>query len=308
MQRIVSLLPSSTEIICALGCEDRLVGRSHECDFPESVRTLPSCSEPKFEPDGTSYEIDQRVKAILQEAVSVYRVDAERLQELAPDLIVTQSQCEMCAVNLKDVEEAACHLLGSDPAIVSLEPRQLEDVWRDIATVAEALDLEDRGADLVGRLQSRLDRLASVVGGHVRRPRVACLEWFEPLMSAGNWMPELVELAGGSNLFGAKGEHSPRLEWRDLAGHDPEIILLTPCGFDLETCRREMDVLIRRPEWHELEAVRTSSVFLTDGNEYFNRPGPRLVESVEIIAEILHPDLFESTHEGSGWQRWETLL
>ena len=152
MQRIVSLLPSSTEIICALGCEDRLVGRSHECDFPESVRLLPSCSEPKFDPDGTSYEIDERVKAILQEAVSVYRVDADQLRELEPDLIVTQSQCEMCAVNLQAVEEAACHLLDSDPAIVSLEPRQLEDVWGDIATVAAALGLADRGGDLVQRL------------------------------------------------------------------------------------------------------------------------------------------------------------
>ena len=307
MQRIVSLLPSSTEIVCALGCEENLVGRSHECDFPESVRKLPVCTEPKFDPDGTSYEIDQRVKAILQEAVSVYRVDADLLDELSPDLLVTQSQCEVCAVSLEEVEEAACNLLHSKPAIVALEPRRLEDLWNDIATVAAALDLPDRGSDLVKQLKLRLDQIAASLGDHVRRQRVACIEWFDPLMAAGNWMPELVELAGGSSLFGEAGKHSPWMEWQALAGHDPEIILLLPCGFDMETCRREMSSLTQRPEWYELEAVRTGSVYVTDGNQYFNRPGPRLVESAEIIAEILHPDLFPAQHEGTGWQRLEML-
>ena len=307
MQRVVSLLPSITEIVCALGCESNLVGRSHECDFPESVRRLPVCTEPKFDPDGTSYEIDQRVKAILQEAVSVYRVDAGLLDDLSPDLLITQSQCEVCAVSLQEVEEAARDLLRSKPAIVALEPRRLEDLWSGIAAVAVALDKSERGRDLVKQLKLRLDDISASVGQHVRRPRVACIEWFDPLMAAGNWMPELVELAGGGNLFGEAGKHSPWLEWQALTGHDPEIILLMPCGFDMETCRREMSALSQRSEWHELEAVRTGSVYLTDGNQYFNRPGPRLVDSAEIIAEILHPDLFPAHHEGSGWQRLEML-
>ena len=307
MQRVVSLLPSSTEIVCALGCEESLVGRSHECDFPESVRQLPVCTGPKFDPDGTSYEIDQRVKAILQEAVSVYRVDADLLDELSPDLLVTQSQCEVCAVSLKEVEEAACNLLHSKPEIVALEPRRLEDLWSDISTVAAALGISDRGRDLVAQLKLRLDHISTTVGDHIRRPRVGCIEWFDPLMAAGNWMPELVELAGGSSLFGEAGKHSPWMEWQALAGNDPEIILLMPCGFDMETCRREMGSLTQRSEWYELEAVRTGSVFVTDGNQYFNRPGPRLVESAEILAEILHPDVFPAQHEGTGWQRLETL-
>ena len=209
MQRVVSLLPSSTEIICALGCADRLVGRSHECDFPAAIRHLPSCTEAKFEPDGTSYEIDQRVKALLQEAVSVYRVDAELLDRLAPDLVVTQSQCEVCAASLEEVREAACKLVRSKPVILALESGELEGVWRDIESVAEAFGLRERGRTLVQDLRDRLTRLADQTRHLSRRPRVACIEWFDPLMAAGNWVPELVEMAGGVNLFGRAGEHSP---------------------------------------------------------------------------------------------------
>ena len=306
-QRVVSLLPSSTEIVCSLGCENRLVGRSHECDYPKSVRQLPSCTAPKFDPDGTSYEIDQRVKAILQEAVSVYRVDADLLNSLAPDVIVTQAQCEVCAVNLQDVQEAMGQLLSSNPAIVSLEPKKVEDVWHDIETVADALGIPDLGREVAESLRKRVGCLAASIGSQVRRPVVACIEWFDPIMAAGNWMPQLVELAGGKNLFATAGKHSPRLEWRDLAGYDPEIILLMPCGFDLETCWREVEALTCCAEWHELEAERTGSVFVTDGNHYFNRPGPRLAESAEIMAEIFHPDLFAPDHEGKAWQRWEAL-
>ena len=215
MNRIVSLLPSSTEIICALGCGERLVGRSHECDYPTGVGDLPACTAPKFDPDGTSYQIDQRVKAILQEATSVYRVDADLLDELAPDWLVTQSQCEVCAVSLKDVEEAACQLVRSQPAILSLEPNALADVWGDIERVAAALEVEERGRVLVAQLRDRLDQIAARTRHIDQCPRIACIEWFEPLMAAGNWIPELVEIAGGHNLFTAAGTHSPWLSWRN---------------------------------------------------------------------------------------------
>ena len=216
MSRVVSLLPSSTEIICALGCRERLAGRSHECDFPAGVGGLPACTAPKFDPDGTSYQIDQRVKAILQEAVSVYRVDAGLLDRLEPDWLVTQSQCEVCAVSLEEVEKAACQLVRSRPAILSLEPNLLADVWRDIERVAAALEVEDRGRALLAGLRERLEGIAARTRRIGDRPRVACIEWFEPLMAAGNWIPELVEIAGGRNLFSSAGSHSPWLTWEAL--------------------------------------------------------------------------------------------
>jgi iron complex transport system substrate-binding protein len=303
MARIVSLIASATEIVCALGFEDQLVGRSHECDYPESVRALPACTAPKFNVDGTSYEIDQRVKAIVQEALSVYRVDGEVLRELGPDVIVTQTQCEVCAVSLRDVERAVCAWQRSCPRLVSLHPNALADVWADVEHVAEALGAPDRGAELVGRLRRRMEEVAARARGLAERPTVACVEWLDPLMAAGNWMPELVELAGGVNLFGEAGRHAPWMTWEQLRAADPDVIVLLPCGFDIARTARDLPALAGRPGWEELSAVRTGRVFLTDGNQYFNRPGPRLAESLEILAEVLHPGAFAFGHEGEGWQR-----
>lgn len=302
VQRIASLLPSSTEIVCALGCEDRLVGRSHECDFPESVKRLPVCTEPKISPDGTSYEIDQRVKAIVQEGLSVYRVRADLLRQSQPDVIITQSQCEVCAVTPRDVEEAVSQWVGSRPRIVSLEPNALSDVWADMRRVAEALEVPERGTELASGLIQRMAAIAEKARSLPERPTVACIEWIEPLMAAGNWMPELVEMAGGVNLFGEAGKHSPWMTWDQLVQWDPEVILVQPCGFDIKRSREEIPALMRKPEWSQLRAVRSRRVYLTDGNQYFNRPGPRLVESLEILAEVLHPTMFRFGHQGSGWQ------
>lgn len=300
--RIVSLIASSTEIICALGCEDWLVGRSHECDFPESVKKLPICTATKFVTDGTSYEIDQRVKAILQEGLSVYRVDAEKLKQLRPDVIVTQTQCEVCAVSLRDVEAAVCELIDSQPQIVSLQPNALDDVWADIMRVAEALGAHERGRMLVQQLQQRMAAIAEAAHALPNKPSVACIEWIEPLMAAGNWMPELVEMAGGLNLFGDAGKHSPWMTWEQLCEKDPDTIIVLPCGFDIPRTQQEMPVLMQKPEWLQLQAVRNHRVFLADGNQYFNRPGPRLVESLEILAEIFHPKFFSFSYAGTGWQ------
>ena len=305
MNRVVSLLPSSTEIIHALGCGDRLVGRSHECDYPAGIAALPPCTAPKFDPNGTSREIDERVKAVLQEAVSVYDVDTALLDELAPDLVVTQSQCELCAVSLKDVEAAVRELVRSKPDVLSLEPNALEDVWRDVASVAEALGVRERGDALLAELRERLDAVAARSQEMGRRPRVACIEWYDPLMAAGNWVPELVEIAGGEDVLGVAGEHSAWLEWEALEEAGPEAVVLMPCGFDIARSRRELAALTGRPEWARLEAAQRGHVFVTDGNQFFNRPGPRLVESAEILAEILHPGAFAFGHEGAGWERLE---
>ncbi|HYT91397.1 MAG TPA: cobalamin-binding protein [Gemmataceae bacterium] len=302
MPRIVSLIASATEIVCALGFEEQLVGRSHECDFPESIKRLPVCTAPKFAVEGSSREIDERVKATLQEATSVYEVDAQLLKELRPDVIVTQAQCEVCAVSLKDVERAVCGWLGSRPRVVSLLPNCLADVWNDIGLVAEALGVPYRGDALVEELVGRMTAVVDKVRTLEQRPTVACLEWLDPLMAAGNWMPELVDLAGGVNLFGTVGRHSPWLTWEQLRERDPDVIVALPCGFDLERTLREMPALTTHTDWPRLRAVRERRVFAVDGNQFFNRPGPRLVESLEILAEILHPGIFAYGHEGKGWR------
>ena len=302
--RIVSLIASATEIVSALGFEGDLVGRSHECDYPPSVLRLPVCSEAKIDVHGTSREIDERVKALLKDALSVYRVFPDVLDRLRPTVIVTQTQCEVCAVSLRDVEEAVCGLLGTRPRIVSLEPMNLTDVQEDIVRVAAALGAPERGTRLVREMQSRLEAIAAKTAAHGKRPRVASIEWIDPLMSAGNWVPEIVEIAGGKELFGEAGKHSPFMTWEQLRDADPDAILVMPCGFDIARTRVEMPALAAQPGWSELRAVQDGRVFLTDGNAYFNRPGPRLVESAEIVAEILYPDDFDFGHEGRGWELW----
>jgi iron complex transport system substrate-binding protein len=299
--RIISLIASSTEIVHALGMGGYMVGRSHECDYPESVKSLPQCTEPKFQIDGTSYEIDQRLKAILQDSLGVYRVFADRLEDLQPDVIITQTQCDVCAVSLRDVEEAVCQLVSSQPEIVALEPNSLADIWRDIGKVARALNVPERGEQLVSDLQQRMQNIANQTRLPAARPTVATIEWIDPLMAGGNWMPTLIEMAGGTNLFGEADKHSPWMEWQELVTADPDIIFISPCGWDIERGRQEMPALTNRPEWPHLKAVRNKRVYMADGNQYFNRPGPRIVESLEILAELIHPGRFNFGHEGQGW-------
>jgi iron complex transport system substrate-binding protein len=303
MPRIVSLIASATEIVCALDSEADLVGRSHECDFPESIKRLPVCTEPKFPVEGSSADIDRQVREVLRDSLSVYRVHTDLLRQLRPDVVVTQSQCEVCAVSERDVVESLCSWLDSRPSVVSLKPDNLEDVWADIRTIAAALSAAPRGEALIARLQTRMARIEATARPSATKPTVACIEWIEPLMASGNWMPRLVEMAGGVNVFGIAGKHAPGLAWEALVAADPEVIVVLPCGFDLERTRADMHFLTRRPGWADLRAARAGRVFLTDGNQYFNRPGPRLVESLEILAELLHPELFHFGHEGTGWQR-----
>lgn len=302
MPRIASLIASATEIVCALGCQNDLVARSHECDYPPGVQMLPSLTEPKLDVGATSAAIDREVRALVEEALSVYRVDAERLRALRPDVIVTQTQCEVCAVSLGDVEHALAEWTGERPRVVSLEPNALADLWADVGRIAEAIDVRSRGEELVERLQDRIEAVSRAARALPERPRVACIEWIEPLMAAGNWMPELVDRAGGINLFGEAGRHSPWMTWGALAASDPDVILVLPCGFDIERTRAEMGPLLGQPGWQELAAVRAGRVALADGVSYFNRPGPRLVESLEILAEVLHPGAIDYDWLGRGWE------
>jgi iron complex transport system substrate-binding protein len=302
MPRIVSLLPSTTEIACALGFERALVGRSHECDFPASVEALPALTEPKLDASAPSAAIDERVRQLVADGLSVYRVDAERLRELAPTHILTQDQCEVCAASRGDVEDALAEWLGERPRVVSLRPAALTDVWDDLGRVAAALDAPERGRALAREIEARVDAIRDRTHSLPQRPRVACVEWIEPLMAAGNWMPELVALAGGESLFGEAGRHSPWIDWKSLRDADPDVIVVLPCGFDLARTRAEMPPLRAQPGFDALRAVRDGRVYLVDGNQYFNRPGPRLVDSLELLGEMLHPDEFGSARRGTAWE------
>jgi len=307
MARIVSLIASATEILHALGLGPAQVGRSHECDFPDEVRALPVCTTPSFPVTGSSPDIDARVKERLAKSLSVYEVFEDVLERLQPTHIVTQTQCQVCAVTLEDVELAITGSISSNPKLVALEPNGLDDIWKDINRVACACDIASKGEEVVATLRRRMTQISTRAFGARRRPRLACIEWHEPLMAAGNWVPELVELANGENLFGKSGVHSPWMAWDELMASDPDVIISMPCGFDLERTRQEMYWLTGRPGWSALRAVQSGEVYLADGNQYMNRPGPRVVESLEILAEILHPETFEPRLEGLGWDRFATL-
>ncbi len=202
---------------------------------------------------------------------------------------------------MSDIEKVVREWVDSSTKIVSLEPNSLEDVWHDIDKIARALEAPQLGARLIAQLKSRIAETTRKATSLRRRPTIACIEWIDPLMAAGNWMPELVEMAGGENLFGEAGKHSPWMTWEELEAKDPEVIAVLPCGFDLRRTREEMGPLTASPGWSELRAVREGRVCLTDGNQYFNRPGPRLVEALEMLAEILHPGEFDFGHRGTGW-------
>jgi iron complex transport system substrate-binding protein len=305
--RIVSLIASATEIVDALGQLDNLVARSHECDYPGRVKALPVCTRPRIDVNADSREIDRAVKESARTSVSIYDVLDDVLEPLHPTHILTQIQCDVCAVSLRDVEAALARGMKGNPRIVSLQPDSLEQIWEDVRRVARALDIPDRGEEVVRQLQMRMMEL--IPPGGAPAPRVACIEWIEPLMAAGNWTPELIELAGGVNLFGEAGRHSPWMTWEELKAADPDVLIVAPCGFDLDRTAQEMHWLTDRPDWRELRAVNSGRVYLADGNQFFNRPGPRVVETFQIITEILHgnPALnSERERLGRYYRPWRT--
>lgn len=303
MPRIISLIASATEIVHALGLGRFQVGRSHECDFPPEVLPLPVCTRPSFPVSGSSAEIDALVKDKLRAAASLYDVFPETVEGLFPTHIITQTQCRVCAVSLDDVRRALARSVTTHPTVIALEPNDLAGIWSGILEIARSCGYAERGIALVESLRRDMAAIAATAAS-APRPRLAVIEWHEPLMAAGNWTPQLIEMAGGINLFGAPGEHSPYLSWHELAAADPDVILTAPCGFDLSRTASEMHWLTSRPEWPRLRAVASGRVFLADGNQFFNRPGPRVTAALRALAEILHPDLFEPTLSPSVWRRW----
>ncbi|MDN3551449.1 cobalamin-binding protein [Mucilaginibacter aquaedulcis] len=302
--KIVSLLPSATEIVCALGLEDNLVGRSHECDYPESVKYLPVCTEANFPDNLSSQQIDVKVKEILADALSVYTVKREQIKQLAPDVVITQDQCEVCAVSLADVEFALDNYLDKKARIISLQPNSLDDIFADITTIAKALNVPEVGADLLERLIERVDIIKHKLKFSESRPTVACIEWLDPMMVSGNWVPGLVNIAGGTPVLAQDGKHSPYVQWSDIQEQKPEFIVVMPCGFSIERTLKEIDILMQLPGFTDMKAVKNNQLFIADGNHYFNRPGPRIVDSIEILAEIMRPKQFAFGYEGEGWIRF----
>ncbi|EHQ25358.1 cobalamin-binding protein [Mucilaginibacter paludis] len=300
-QKIISLLPAATEIVCALGLEHQLVGRSHECDYPETVKNLPVCSEAKFIPGSNSGGIDRQVKEILTDALSIYTINQELIKQLNPDVMITQAQCEVCAVSLKDVEEALENLLEKEADIISLEPNTLDDIFNDIQRIADNLGASAQGVELLESMHERIDLIRHKLKFIADKPTVACIEWLEPLMLAGNWTPELVAIAGGQSVLTTAGKHSPYIDWGVLQEQDPEILIVMPCGFSIERTMKEIDLLLWAPGFAEMKAVKNNRLYIADGNQYFNRSGPRIVDSVEILAEIIYPKQFIFGYEGKGW-------
>jgi iron complex transport system substrate-binding protein len=299
--KIISLLPAATEVVCALGLEQDLVGRSHECDFPEYVKQLPVCSEANF-PDGlSSAAIDVKVKEILADALSVYTVKRDVVKQLAPDVVITQAQCEVCAVSLKEVEEALKNYLDKEARIISLKPNSLDDIFNDITTIATALNVIDAGNALLETLHERVDIIRHKLKFNETKPTVACIEWLEPLMLSGNWIPDLVSAAGGVSILTQTGKHSPYVNWEDIRLQNPDVLIVMPCGFSIWRTLKEIDILLLLPGFKELKAVKNNRVYIADGNQYFNRPGPRIVDSIEILAEIINPKQFIFGDEGEGW-------
>ena len=301
--RIVSLLASATEIVCALGAGEMLVGRSHECDNPDWVRSLPACSSPAFDIAVSSGEIDAEVRRRLRSGEPLYHIHGELIRELHADLLLTQSHCEVCAVTPGDVERSGACLPAAHQ--VALSASSLDEVFQGILQIGQALGLEDRAAAVVGGERERLDKVREKVS-RFRRPTLVMLEWADPIFAIGNWGPELVEIANGELLLGKKGEYSAAIPSEHLRDADPEYLIVAPCGFNLQRSLREQGVLERHPWWRDLKAVRSGNVAFADGNLFFNRSGMTVSQTAEIIAEILHGVSFGGGTEEVSWRRVES--
>jgi len=305
--RIVSLLPAATEWVCALGATDSLVGRSHECDYPAEIRDRPVVTAPSFDAEADSAAIDNAVQSQVQEGLSLYEVDLERLRALEPDLIVTQDQCDVCAVSQSDLEARLGDWTRTEPAVFSLQPQTLKDVFDEVLQLGREMSRLEQAMEVLAEGEARLQALRNRIGVDRRtepesRPSVACIEWIEPLMVAGHWMPDVVELAGGHPVLAEAGTPTRRVEWATLREADPDVIACMPCGFTLEETRRDFSSLTEREGWEALSAVRRGRVTLLDGSAYYNRPGVRIYRAIELLASALYPDLSLDPPPAS-WER-----
>lgn len=306
--RIVSLLPAATEWICAFGGTEALVGRSHECDDPPEVQEVPVVTAPTYDAEGDSAAIDDAVQDQMQAGLSLYQVDLDALRALEPDLIVTQDQCEVCAVSRSELESSLAEWVGHPPEMVSMQAQTLKGVLDEALRLARAMGQLDRAMDFIGDQEARLQELRAEIGvdrttNPQSLPSVACVEWIEPLMVAGHWMPDVVETAGGRAVLGTAGEPTRRVDWAQLRSTDPDVIAVMPCGFSIEETKRDLHYLTDRDGWSELTAVQEGRVALLDGNAYFNRPGPRLYRAIEVLASVVHPGCVELNPPPESWER-----
>lgn len=303
--RVVSLLPAATEVVFALGCGDRLVGVSHECDFPAEARKLRVVTRARFDSSGSSLDIDRSVRRAFAAGQALYELDLEALRDVGPDLVLAQDQCAVCALPAVDVEATACSL-GLSIKVVRLHAHDFPSVFADIERVAVALGCPRAGRTLVEKLEQEVETIRRISARARYRPRVLCLEWLDPPMVAGNWVPTMVEIAGGIPLLARAGVRSSVVSWQDVVDAAPEVVVLMPCGFPLQRTLAELDGLRSRPEWKSLIAVEHGRVYIVDGNAYFNRPGPRIVRSLQVLAGLVQPSLCARWLPEDGWARLPT--
>ncbi|MGH9715557.1 MAG: cobalamin-binding protein [Candidatus Acidiferrales bacterium] len=291
--RICSLLPSATEIVCALGAQDQLVGVTHECDFPPPVSSIRKLTRSNIPLSFTSSQVNSAVNSSLESSGSLYELDLRALEELQPDLVITQQLCDVCAVPY-DAVQGATETLSSHPRILNLEPSSVADILDSIRLVGEAIGRRNSADALASSLQQRINAVRAKTQNIARRSRVFCMEWVDPPFCGGHWMRELVDLAGGRDDLAVDGRPSRRIDWRCVLDFSPEVIVLTCCGFDLPRCAAEAEILATFEDVRDLPAAKSGRIFATDGSAYFSRPGPRIVESVEILAHLIHPGMFEA--------------
>ncbi len=304
-KRIISLLPSATEIIYALSAEKNLVGRSHECDFPSDTQNIPIVTKSSIHNEMSSAVIDAKVKQHIEQALSLYELNWELIKELQPDVIITQDQCEVCAVHAEDLKSRVKEILQKEVQIVSLSPKSIEDVLKDIADVAALLNID--ASDYIEELNDRIDIVKHKVKFVKHRPEIVCIEWMEPLMTAGHWTPQLIDYAGGKALLSEAFSKSRYIGLQEIIEANPDGIIIAPCGFDLERTKNELHLLMENPQFKKLKAVEKGHVFIADGNAYFNRSGPRLVDTLEMIAEILQVNQFYYGFENQTWEQLSAI-
>jgi iron complex transport system substrate-binding protein len=283
--RIISLVPSATEMLFALGLGEDVVGVTHECDYPAEAQRLPKVTRDVLPAGLSSAEIDAAVKERTLAGESIYELDADALHDLEPDLIVTQALCSVCAVSYDDVR-AIAEEIDTQPMVISLDPRTVGEVLGDARTLAQATDTKDAAVDLVQEASARIDRIRVLTRKAPRRPRVVALEWLDPPYAAGHWTPQLIEFAGGEDVRGFAGENSEQCSWEEVAAAKPDIVIVMPCGYDVEIAHREAEM-----HRDELAAIGADEVVAVDAAAYFSRPGPRLIDGLELLGHILHPEL-----------------
>ena len=298
--KIITLIPSATEIISFLGLDSQLVGVSHECDFPEKVKNLKKLTKTDIKTNATSYDIHLQIEKILENSLSVYKVDEKSLKYLNPDVIITQDQCNVCAVDLSQVKKVTSDYLNKKVDIISLQPKSFKNIFENIEDVAKKLNVFN--ALNKNKINKLLNRINDVRQRKKSSKNVICIEWCNPLMAAGNWIPDMVKIAGGNELCGINKKNSHWIDFKSVRDFNPEVIIFMPCGYNLLQTQRDVAYLFEKnANWKNLSAYKNKKLYLVDGNQYFNRPGPRIVDSLEILAEIFNPDIFNYGYKGKCW-------